>query len=59
MSASFWIGLLAGAVILLAGFPLVLRLAAGLFRHAGATADTSGPAVPSTSQAAYDPVERP
>ncbi len=47
-------------ILILAALPLVLRGALGLFKHAGGSPGReTSPAVPTTSQAAYDPVERP
>ncbi len=51
--------LLLGAVLVLALVPLTLRLLVSAFGRAGSQTTSTGPRVPSTSEAAYDPVERP
>lgn len=49
---------LALIVVVLAGLPFVLALVGGLFRSASSTVAETGPRVPSTGEASYDPVER-
>ncbi len=51
--------LLLGAVLVLALVPLTLRLLVGVFGRSASQTTSTGPRVPSTSEAAYDPVERP
>ena len=47
-------------ILVLAAFPLALGVLGRLFSHTQPTVDaTKGPAVPSTSEASYDPVNQP
>ena len=49
---------LALIIVVLAGTPFVLAAVGGIFGRAASRQVTSGPSVPSTRDASYDPTER-